>query len=225
VKAKDSLAAGCSFGTRPESGFSLAGRQGVSCRAPLCMIYPTWIQLKWTMLGVGLVLLLAHLFALMKSQTAREWLRKFPRNYEIGVLLTIVATIWFYMMVKLMDLGEFTSWRPTVLFLTPIAGILAIFFMRDYLAVRALGTIVLLAAEPLLESAFLRDEQIRLLLVTLVYLWILFGMFWVGMPYTLRDQITWVTASEKRWRAAAFAGLAYGTLLCIGGLTVPLFVR
>jgi hypothetical protein len=36
-----------------------------------------------------------HLFALTKSQAAREWLRKFPRNYEIGVLLTIVATIWF----------------------------------------------------------------------------------------------------------------------------------
>jgi hypothetical protein len=189
------------------------------------MIYPTWIQLKWTMFGVGLVLLLAHLFALLKSPAAREWLRKFPRNYEVGVLLTIIATIWFYLMVKLMDLGEFTSWRPTVLFLTPIAGILAIFFMRDYLAVRALGTVVLLAAEPLLESAFLRDEQIRLLLVTLVYLWIIFGMFWVGMPYTLRDQIAWITASEKRWRAAAFAGLAYGALLCIGGLSVPLFVR
>jgi hypothetical protein len=189
------------------------------------MIYPTWIQLKWTMLGVGLVLLVAHAFALFKSAAAREWLRKFPRNYEAGVLLTIIATVWFYLLVKLMDLGEFTSWRPTVLVLTPIAGLLAIFFMRDFLAVRALGTIALLAAEPLLESAFLRDEPIRLLLVTLVYFWILFGMFWVGMPYTLRNQIGWITASETRWRAAAFAGLAYGALLCVGGLFVPLFVR
>jgi hypothetical protein len=92
--------------------------------------------------------------------------------------------------------------------------------MRDFLAARALGTLALLAAEPLLESAFLRDEVIRLLLVTLVYLWIIFGMFWVGMPYTLRNQIGWVTATETRWRAAAFAGLAYGALLCVGGLLV-----
>jgi hypothetical protein len=97
--------------------------------------------------------------------------------------------------------------------------------MRDFLAVRALGTLALLAAEPLLESAFLRDETIRLLLVVLVYLWIIFGMFWVGMPYTLRDQVAWITASEKRWRAAAFAGLAYGALMLVGGITVPLFVR
>jgi hypothetical protein len=182
------------------------------------MIYPTWIQLKWTMLGLGVVLVIAHLLALLKSGVAREWLRKFPRNYEAGVLLTIVATVWFYFLVDLMDLGEFTSWRPTVKVLTPVAGILAIFFMRDFLAARALGTLALLAAEPLLESAFLRDEGIRLALVTLVYLWIIFGMFWVGMPYTLRDQIGWITATEKRWRAAAFAGLAYGALLCVGGL-------
>ena len=49
---------------------------------------------------------------------------------------------------------------------------------------------------------------------------IVLGMFWVGMPYTLRNQISWVSASEKRWRAAAFAGLAYGALLVAGGLLV-----
>jgi hypothetical protein len=80
--------------------------------------------------------------------------------------------------------------------------------------------VALLDAEPLLESAFLRDEPIRLLLVTLVYLWVIFAMFWVGMPYTLRNQISWITATEKRWRAAAVAGLAYGALLCVGGLLV-----
>jgi hypothetical protein len=176
------------------------------------MIYPTWIQLKWTMLGVGLALVLSHLLALARPKAVQDWLKNFPRNYEAGVLLTILATAWFYGMVKVMDLGEFTPW------LTPVAGVLAIFFMRDFLAVRALGTVVLLVAEPLLESAFMREETSRLLLVSLVYVWILVAMFWVGMPYTLRDQITWVTASEKRWRAAAFTGLAYGALLCVGGL-------
>jgi hypothetical protein len=184
------------------------------------MIYPEWIQLKWTMLGVGLVLVLGHLLALLRPAPVREWLRKFPRNYEAGVLLAILATVWFYLLVKLMDLGEFTNWRSTVLFLTPVAGILAILFMREFLSVRALGTLTLLAAEPLLESAFLRDEQIRLLLVTLVYVWILLGMFWVGMPYTLRNQITWATATEGRMKVLAILGLGYGGLLIIGGFMV-----
>lgn len=184
------------------------------------MIYPDWLQLKYTMLGVGLLLVVGHLLALVKPKAAQDWLRAFPRSRPAGVLLSIAAGAWFFFLVKLMDLGEFSTWRQTVLMLTPVATVLSILYMRDFLAVRALGTLVLLAAEPLLESAFMRPEQSRLLLVSLVYVWVLFAMFWVGMPYTLRNQITWVTASEKRWRAAAFAGIAYGLLVCGGSFLI-----
>jgi hypothetical protein len=184
------------------------------------MIYPDWITLKWTMLLVGVLVVAAHAFALAKPGLMQGWLHRFPRSYEAGVFLTIAATAWFYFMVKWMDLGEFDKWRNPVLLITPIAGVLAIFFMRDFLAVRALGTLVLLLAEPLLESAFMRPETIRLFLVILVYVAVLLAMFWVGMPYTLRNQITWVSATPQRWRGAALAGLVYGAILCAGGLTV-----
>jgi hypothetical protein len=184
------------------------------------MIYPSWLTLKLTMLAVGVLLLLVHLFAAARGRVVRDWLRSFPRNREAGVVLSLVAGAWFFFLVQKMDLGDFDPWRTTVLVGTPVATALAILFIPDFLAVRALGACALLVAEPLLESAFLREEKIRLLLVVLVYAWVLLGMFWVGMPYTLRDQISWLSASEKRWRAAAFAGLAYGALLVAGGLLV-----
>ena len=184
------------------------------------MIYPSWLTLKITMLTTGILLLLVHALAAVSGRAVREWLRNFPRNREAGVVLALVAGAWFFFLVQKMDLGDFDTWRNTVLIGTPIATALAILYIPDFLAVRALGVCALLAAEPLLESAFLRPENIRLLLVVLTYVWIVLGMFWVGMPYTLRDQIGWVSASEKRWRAAAFAGLAYGALLVAGGLLV-----
>ena len=184
------------------------------------MIYPSWLTLKLTMLAVGFVLLMVHLIAAMRGREVRAWLRNFPRSREAGVVLALVAGTWFFFLVQRMDLGDFDPWRSTVLVGTPIATALAILFIPDFLAVRALGACALLAAEPLLESAFLREENLRLLLVVLVYVWLLLGMFWVGMPYTLRDQISWVIASEKRWRAATFAGLAYGALLMAAGLLV-----
>jgi hypothetical protein len=184
------------------------------------MIYKSWLTLKPAMLAVGVLLIAMHALALILMKESQKWLREFPRNREAGVTLSIAAGAWFFFLVKLMDLGDFDAWRGVVLVGTPIAVALAIAFIPDFLAVRALGTLALLAAEPLLEAAFLREERLRLLLVALVYAWIVAGMFWVGMPYTLRDQITWVSASEKRWRAAAFAGLAYGALLCLGGLLV-----
>ena len=184
------------------------------------MIYPSWLTLRLVMLAVGALLILLHGFALVKARPVQNWLRAFPRNREAGIVLSIIAGAWFYFLVKHMDLGDFDAWRPVVLFGTPIATILAIFFIPDFLAVRSLGACALLAAEPVLESAFLRDELARLPMVAMVYAWVLFGMFWVGMPYTLRDQIGWMTASETRWRAAAFAGLAMGVLILTGGLLV-----
>ena len=180
------------------------------------MIYS--FTLKSMMLLVGLLLIASHLLAFAKAKAAQDWLRAFPRNKPAGVILSAILAAWFYWLVKVSDLGEFSGWRSLVLSLTPVSAVLAMFFMQEFLAVRALGGLALMAAEPLLESAFLQDSQARLLLVVLTYVWIIAGMFWVGMPYTMRDQISWVSASEKRWRAAAFAGLAYGALLCVGGL-------
>lgn len=183
---------------------------------PFFMIYS--FTLKSVMLLVGFILIAAHLVALVRGKTTQDWLKSFPRNKPAGVILTAILAAWFFWLVKVSDLGEFSSWRNLVLYLTPLSAVLAMFFMQEFLAVRALGGLALMAAEPLLESAFLQDSPARLLLVVLTYVWIIAGMFWVGMPYTLRDQITWVSASEQRWRAATFAGLAYGALLCVGGL-------
>jgi len=179
------------------------------------MIYP--FTLKPTMLAIGVLLVVLHLLALLRSRESQVWLKGFPRSRFAGVLMMIVAGVWFFWLARTMDLGEFTPMRRALLIGGPVAAVLSILYVKDFLAVRAFGILVLLAAEPLLEAAFLREEQVRLLLVTLTYVHILAAMFWVGMPYLMRDLIGWVSSSQKRWRAAAFAGLAYGILLCAGG--------
>jgi hypothetical protein len=180
------------------------------------MIYS--LKLETAFIIVGLFLIAMHALALLRPAAVQGWLRSFPRSRTWGIALVSIAAAWFFFLVAKMDLGEFTNWRQTVLIATPIAWILTWKYVDEFLAVRALGMLVLLAAEPLLEAAFLRPEVTRLFLVALVYVWIVFAMFWVGTPYTLRDQIAWITGAQKRWRAAAFAGLAYGALLI--GLTL-----
>lgn len=180
------------------------------------MIYP--FTLKATMLAVGFALILTHLFALVKSKDVQAWLRAFPRSKTAGVILTAVAAGWFLWLVMNMDLGEFTPWKRTLQVITPVTAVLAIFYMKEFLAVRALGMIGLLAAEPMLEAAFLRDESSRLLLVVFAYVLVVLAMFWVGMPYTMRDQIGWVSADKKRWQMASLAGAVFGAALCAGGL-------
>lgn len=181
------------------------------------MIYS--LKLETALLLVGLFLIATHALALVKPQATQAWLRAFPRSKIWGQILTTLSAAWFFWLVWTMDLGEFSNWRQTVLIATPIAWILTLQFVDEFLAVRGLGMITILTAEPLLEAAFLRPEPTRLFLVGLVYIWIVFAMFWVGMPYTLRDQITWITKDKKRWHLAAVAGVGYGILLAL----LPMF--
>ena len=175
------------------------------------MIYP--LSLEFALLLTGLFLIAIHAIGLVLPQATQTWLRALPRSKTMGWVLFTLVVVWAELLVWKIDLGEFTPWRPRVLIFIPIAYVLTLMYVQEFLAARALGMLVLLAAEPLLEAAFLRPETTRLFLVSLVYVWILFGLFWIGMPYTLRDQIGWVTRSMGRWRLAVMAGVVYGALL------------
>jgi len=175
------------------------------------MIYS--LSLQTTGFLVGGLLVLLHAVALIHGEGVRRLLRGFPRSKEAGVLLLTAAAGWAFALVAQIDLGEFSSSRTIFMGIIAAGWLLTLFFVEEFLAVRALGMLLLLAAEPLLEAAFLRPETSRLLLTALAYVWATLGLFWVGKPYLLRDQIAWISKSEIRWRIAALGGLAYGAVL------------
>lgn len=172
------------------------------------MIYD--LSLKAVGLVAGGILVAAHGAGLLFAPGLFARLRAFPRSRAAGIVLTVVATVWSFWLVATMDLGEFSRLRVPLIVLVPVAGVLCIRFVDEFLSVRMLGAVLLLAAAPLLEAAFFKPPATRLLLVILAYAWAIKGMIWIGMPYVLRDQIGWVTARPGVWKAAMIAGIAYG---------------
>ena len=110
-------------------------------------------------------------------------------------------------------MGEFSAFRRPLLIALPIGYGLVLYFVGEFLAVRALGILCLLAAEPLLDAAFLRYETSRLLVTVFAYLLIIAGLFWVAIPYVLRDQINWSTRSVFRWRFLHLLAFVYGGVI------------
>lgn len=182
------------------------------------MIYP-FVDLRTIGWIVGLLLIVTHALALLHGAGVRALLQSFPRSRVAGVALLGVDALWAFLMMLNMDLGEFSGFRNGLLLLIPIAAVLTITYVDEFLAVRALGILLLLVAEPVLEAAFLRPEMSRLLLVVLAYAWVVFGMFYVGSPYLLRDHLAWLQKTEGRWKAAAGGGLVYGAAVLIFALT------
>ncbi len=183
------------------------------------MIY-TFLNLQTVGWIVGLLLAVLHAVALINHQQVTKWLRAFPRSASAGKVLLTVDAVWCFGLIKMMDLGEFTHWRSLLLLIIPAAYVLCLFFVDEFLSVRATGMLALLAAEPVLEAAFLQHEKSRLLLVIVAYVWAVLGMFWVGTPYVMRDQIEWVLKATGRWKMLCLAGLAYGVAILICSATL-----
>lgn len=177
-------------------------------------------------LALSIWLIVLHSLLLARPAAAQAFLRKFPRHSGIGQGLLVLGLGWFWLLIApeqrgllsslAMDLGEFNGIKPMLRLLIPVLMILVVMSIRDFLAVRALGLLGLLAASPLLESAFLKDPSSRLLIPLYAYALLTASMFCVGMPYLFRDAVDWVSARPQRWNGLALLGLCYGiaTLVC-----------
>jgi hypothetical protein len=171
------------------------------------MIYHLSLQAAGIMAGFFLVL--ASLPGLVKPNLA-AFAQKFPRSRGAGFALLTVDLLWSLWLLSTIEMGEFAAFRRTLLIALPLGYFLVLRFVDEFLAVRALGILCLLAAEPLLDAAFLRHESSRLLVTVFAYVLIVAGLFWAAIPYVLRDQISWGAHTAARWR------LLHGVAFCYG---------
>lgn len=179
------------------------------------LLYEPGIPLKIMGIIIGLWLIASHALALAKPDLVKPWLKRFPRNDRLGTILVIIAFAWAFIIWSCMDLGEFFKIEKPVQMILVAGCVGVIVYVKEFIAVRSLGFLMILAAAPILDSAFLKEPQTRLLIVAIAYAIALKGMFWVGMPYLMRDQINWVLAKDNRYKVGAIAGAVYGLVVLI----------
>ncbi len=170
-------------------------------------------------------LIALHLWMLLKPEESKSFFQKLPRNRTLGPWVMGAGMLWFWLLIlpdgfgalgKLnMDLGEFNNMKRIMVILVPAAAAGMILHVKEFLTVRGLGLLALMAAAPLLAAAFQEPPTSRLLVSIFAYIMIFSGLFWVGMPYTMRDAITWVTQTDTRYRLASIAGLTYGIAVLV----------
>ena len=112
------------------------------------MIYTQYLSLSGGFLLTGFLLVFLAALALGRPAATERWMLRFPRSRAWGRGLLIIATVWAWLLVLNIDLGEFAKYQRMLLILVPVAGILTGLYVEELLAPRALGMLVLLAAEP-----------------------------------------------------------------------------
>lgn len=186
------------------------------------------LPLFHTGLVLGVVLLLVHGVLFLKPDASQRFFRDFMRNATWGQVLTGLGLGWFWLLIAppglgifsslAMDFGDFNAVKPMLRILVPLLVVGISISVRDFLAVRALGLLGLLAAAPLLDAAFLDDPKSRLLIPIYVYPMLTAAMFCVGMPYLFRDTLNWAAAEKTRWNLLALTGAGYGLAIVLCAL-------
>lgn len=182
---------------------------------------------------LGGILTVIYAVMLFKAEPTKAWAKKLSRNHQAGIWSMSIGMIWFWLLVapelrgtfsflgKLsMDFADFEPVKPVLRILVPIACLGLINFVKEFLFVRGLGLILLMAAAPLLYSSDFEEAPLRLLIPIVAYVMVIKGLYFVGMPYLFRDGVNWLVASDGRWKAFSVAGLALGLLLVGCAFTV-----
>ncbi|MCE0484021.1 MAG: hypothetical protein LV479_07270 [Methylacidiphilales bacterium] len=179
-----------------------------------------FVSLKIVAIVIGLIAILGHLPTALAPERFVGLVRSLPRNYPLGVVLMLAATMWFTTLTGVMDLGEISNARVQLMTVWAVAGVLMIIFVPGFLAARGLGCLLLLAAAVILDAAFLVQTPARYVMTILAYIWVVVGMVLVYSPHLWRDMIQFATKTVPRLRSLSWAGVVFGVVLVALGLFV-----
>lgn len=173
----------------------------------------------WMSIITGIVLAGMGMVTLIRPDRVTVALHRFPRSVWPGRILVAVDLIWVAWVVSHASLGRFEWVRPYV---WPLAGagfFLVIHFMDELLSSRALGGLLLLLGNPVLNAGRWLDNPWRLVMVVLVYLWVIAGMVLLLSPFRFRKTVEWMVRQGGRLRTAAGISLLTGIVVIVLALT------
>lgn len=172
--------------------------------------------LAWVLAVVGGLVLASSTAMLVFPQGTRAALRAFPRCRPAGWILAAAAVGWVTWIVRNAELGRFAFLSPYV----PLAGILlfvaVVWGLDKLLPARALGGLLLLVADPLLDGIRWSGGAWNVVVTLMIYLWIALGAYWMLYPWGFRKLVERLPEAPSWFRALALLRALAGVILCIG---------
>lgn len=168
----------------------------------------------------GLILMALNLPFVVAPDAWRRQVVRFPRSRWPGWILAAVDVLWIGWVIWHAPLGRYEFLRPVVLPAVPVVYGLAVVFLDELLAPRALGGLLMLVANPVLNAARFHPSPWRLVAVVLAYVWVVAGMLLMLSPYRFRQVFDIMTRTLARCRWLGLVRALVGALLLVLGLTV-----
>ena len=177
------------------------------------------LSLLAILLGAGLGL--PQIYAFANPQKFAASVRSFPRSLPAGIFLMLLGTGWFLWNVNGEPISDFSSFKPYMMSGFAAVGILACFFVQDFLAVRGLAVLFLLLAKTMVDTGrvHLGESHWVLVIQAWAYVLIFAGIWFTVTPWKMRDFLNWMTATDARVKIGSAIRLAFAVFVVLLGLT------
>ncbi len=143
--------------------------------------------------------------------------RGFPRSTIAAVVFFGGGGLWFLRELSELGPADFGDYKQILILVFAAVGLGAFFVAKDFLAVRGVAVLALLAARPTLDASmvYTPPPESRVVLNGIVYVAIALAIWLGAAPYYARDIIAWLYAKRGRARALGAICLAYGIVLAV----------
>jgi hypothetical protein len=163
----------------------------------------------------GVLLIALGLPLVLDVSGVKAAMRAFPRSSSAGYVVFGAAAAWFLYNILHLSNADFGEYRYYLFAGFGAVAVLAFKCVPDFLGVRGASALVLIAASPFLDSAYMEyGKPARLFMVSLVYVAIALAIWLGAQPWRLRDFLGWLFARPARSRGLGGLFLAYGCVLC-----------
>ena len=166
---------------------------------------------------LGALGVLAGIAMLVFPAALRRGLAAFPRSRVPGWLLTAAGLFWVAWVVHHAALGRFEFLKPVIPFAAVALFGAMVFFLDELLAPRALGGLLLLVANPVLQGVRWADSAWRVVPVLVAYAWVVAGCALMLHPWLFRKTVDRFLGSAAVLRRYGVGKLMAGAaLLAVG---------
>ncbi len=178
------------------------------------------LSLSTMAIALGCFIMAVNVPALFAPAWFRKMALGFSRNIPAAWILTAIDVFWVAWIILHASLGRFEPLKPLVYVGVPVSFFAMVFFMDELLAPRALGGLLLLLANPVLNAARWLDTEWRLVMVVIAYAWAIVGIVLVLSPFRLRQAAEWGTKTDRRCIIGGSIRFLVGAFVLFLGLKV-----
>lgn len=178
------------------------------------------MSLQWISILLGILATAGGLVGIFRPDLVKRFAELFPRSVIPAWVFTALCC-WLGAKEALgMNMGFLDAYKKFIYLISPAVFVASVVYMKELLAPRALGGFLCLISVPIVRTAATSDAAMFQILVTVMYLLVIYGIILLMSPWYFRKFYTPFLKNEGLFRAAAFGKTAMGIVFILLGLFV-----